>query len=67
MLTKFSELRFDNANNSALSLRMLAELVRSGDVLVKEPAVGDASLLYEQSLSLFLIEPKKSGRRPIRG
>lgn len=31
---KLSALRFDNPNNSCQSLRILAELVRRGDVLV---------------------------------
>jgi len=62
MITKFCDLRFDNANNAALSLRILAEHVRSGDVIVNSANV-DKALEAEQVISIVFFEPKKSHHR----
>ena len=51
------DLRFDNANNACQSLRIMAELVRAGDVKIMEQDVKGPAGLFMGSVRLHVIEP----------
>jgi hypothetical protein len=48
---KPQHLRFDNTNNAALSLRILAEQVRSGETSVRKAEVGAGGVLNLEIVS----------------
>ena len=62
---RLSALKFDNPNNTCQSLRILAELVRHGDLLLAGADVSDESSdPTGAKLRMSIIEPRQA--RPTR-
>lgn len=52
-------LKFDSADNACHSLRVIAEKVRTGEMMVRDPEVRGAGPLFDATVSLRIITPKK--------
>jgi len=63
MIYDLATLRFDNPNNAAISLQVVAELVRRGDLVVTASSAQGKESETGQMLSVEIVEPKKTERR----